>query len=179
MSDSVTPWTAARQALLSFTTSQSLLKLMSIESVMPSNHPALCRPFLLLPSIFPSNRVFSNESALCIRWPVYWSFHISPSNECSGLIFFRIEPIILANKHRRSESGLLLGVLNLSIWVDGDTINWAGKELQAIASEARWRSELVSRKSRERMFPQGRSCVVQRSATPDDTEKNGSGAQER
>ena len=96
MSDSVTPWTAARQALLSFTTSQSLLKLMSIESVMPSNHPALCRPFLLLPSIFPSNRVFFDESVLHIRWPKYWSFsfHISLSKEYSGLISFRIDWLI-------------------------------------------------------------------------------------
>ena len=88
-----TPWTAARQASLSITTSWSLLKLMSIESVMPSNHLILCRPLLLLPSIFPSNRVFSNESALLIRWPKYWrfSFNVSPSNEHSGLISFRMD----------------------------------------------------------------------------------------
>ena len=72
-----TPWTAARQASLSITNSWSLLKLMSIESVMPSNHPVLCHPLLLLPSIFPSIRVFSNESALCIRWPKYWSFNFN------------------------------------------------------------------------------------------------------
>ena len=91
MSDSVTPWTAARQAPLSFTISWSLYKLMSIESVMPSNHFVLCHSLLLLPSIFPSIRVFSNESALCIRWSKYWSFSfsISPSNEYSGLISFR------------------------------------------------------------------------------------------
>ena len=78
-----TPWTAARQDSLSITNSQSLLKFMSIELVVPSNHLILCRPLLLLPSIFPSIRVFSNESALCIRWPKYWSFSfsISPSNE--------------------------------------------------------------------------------------------------
>ena len=89
----MTPWTAAHQASLSITNSRSLLKLMSIESVMPSNHFILCRPLLLLPSIFPSIRVFSNESALCIRWPKYWSFSfsISPSNECSGLISFRMD----------------------------------------------------------------------------------------
>ena len=88
----VTPWTAARQDSWSFTISQSLLKLMSNESVMLSNHLILCHP-LLLPSIFPSIRVFSNESALCIRWPKYWSFSfsISPSNEYSGLISFRID----------------------------------------------------------------------------------------
>ena len=88
----VTPWIAARQASLSITNSQSLLKLMSIESVMPSNHLILCRP-LLPPSFFPSIRVFSNESVLPIRWSKYWSFsfHISPSNECSGLISFRMD----------------------------------------------------------------------------------------
>ena len=88
----VTPWTAARQASLSLTISWSLLKLVSIESVMPSNHLILCRPFLLLPSIFPSITIFSNESALCIRWPKYWSFSfgISPSNEYSGWICFFI-----------------------------------------------------------------------------------------
>ena len=89
----VTPWTAACQASLSITNSQSLLKLMSIESVMPSNHLILCHPLLLPPSIFPSIRVFSSESALCIRWPKYWSFSfsISPSNEHPGLISFRMD----------------------------------------------------------------------------------------
>ena len=88
-----TPWTATRQASLSITNSWSLPRLMSIESVMPSNHLILCHPLLLLRSIFPSIRVFSNESALCIRWPKYWSFsfNISPSNEHSGLISFRID----------------------------------------------------------------------------------------
>ena len=87
-----TPWTAPHQASLSITTSWSLLKIISIVSVMPPNHLILCRP-LLLPSIFPSIRVFSNESALCIMWPKYWSFsfNISPSNEYSGLISFRID----------------------------------------------------------------------------------------
>ena len=87
-----TQWTAVHQASLSISTFQSLLKLMSIESVMASNHLILCCPLLLLPSIFPSIRVFSNESALHIRWPEYWSFsfNISPSNEYSGLISFRI-----------------------------------------------------------------------------------------
>ena len=89
----MTPWTAARQASLSFTIFQSLLKLMSIDSVMPSNHLILCCPLLLLPSIFPSIRVFSNESALRIRWPKYWSFSFSigPSNEYSGLVSFRMD----------------------------------------------------------------------------------------
>ena len=89
----VTPWTAARQASLYITNSWSPPKFMSIESVMPSNHLIFCSPLLLLPSIFPSIRVFSNESALCIRWPKYWSFSfsISPSNEHPGLISFRID----------------------------------------------------------------------------------------
>ena len=88
-----TSWTTAHQGSLSITNSQSPPKLMYIESVMPSNHLILCRPLLLLPSIFPSIRVFSNESALNIRWPKYWSFslNISPSNEHSGLISFRID----------------------------------------------------------------------------------------
>ena len=89
----VTPWTAAHQASLSITNFQSLIKLMSIESVMPSNHLILCRLLLLLPSIFPSIRVFSNESVLHIRWPKYWSFsfNISPSNEYSGLSSFTVD----------------------------------------------------------------------------------------
>ena len=89
----VTPWTAGCQASLSITKPRSSLKLMSIESVMPSNHLILCRPLLLSPSVFSSIRVFSNESVLCIRWPKYWSFSfsISPSNEYSGLISFRMD----------------------------------------------------------------------------------------
>ena len=93
----VTPWTAARQAFLSITNSRSLLKRMSIESVMPSNHLILCPPLVLPPSIFPSIRVFSNESALLIRWPKDWSFtfSISPSTEFSGLISFRMDRLDL------------------------------------------------------------------------------------
>ena len=93
MSDSATPWTTACQACLSITNSRSLLKLMSIELVMPSNHLVLSHPLLLQPSIFPSIRVFSKELVLCIRWPKYWSFSfsISPYNEYSGLILFRID----------------------------------------------------------------------------------------
>ena len=89
----VTPWTAAHQATLSITNSWSLFKFMSIKSVIPSNHLILCHPLLLLPSIFPSIRVFSNESAVCIRWPKYWSFSFSISlfNEHSGLISFRMD----------------------------------------------------------------------------------------
>ena len=90
---SATPWNAARQASLSITNSQSLLKLISIKLVMPSHHLILCRPLLLLPSIFPGIRVFSNESVLHIRWPKYrsFSFSISPSNEYSGLISFKMD----------------------------------------------------------------------------------------
>ena len=93
LSDSAIPWTAVYQASLSITSSRNLAKLMSIESVMPSNHLILCRPLLFLPSIFPSISVFSNKSVLCIRWPKYWSISISisPSNEYSGSMSFRID----------------------------------------------------------------------------------------
>ena len=103
-----TPRTAARQASLSITNSQSLPKLMPIESVMPSNHLILCRPLLLLPSIFPSIMVFSNDSALRIRWPKYWSFsfNISPSNEHPGLISFRIDWIRSTLIRKPYKSGL-------------------------------------------------------------------------
>ena len=106
ISDSVTPWTAARQASLSITNSQSLLRLTSIESVMPSNHLILCRPLLLLPSIFPSLRVFSNESALHISGPKYWrfSFNLSPSNEHPGLISFRMDWLDLLAVQRTLKS---------------------------------------------------------------------------
>ena len=113
-----TPWISACQASLSFTISQSLLKLMSIESVMPSNHLNLCHPLFLLPSIFPSITVFSNDLALRIRWPKYWSlsFNISPSNEYSGLVSFRIDwfhhlavqgTLKSLLQHRRSKSSFL------------------------------------------------------------------------
>ena len=102
----VTPWTAACQASLSFTISQSLLKLMSIESVIPSNHLVLCHPLLLLPSVFPGIRVFSNESDLRIMWPKYWSFSfsISPSKEYSEIISFRIDWFDLLAVQYRGES---------------------------------------------------------------------------
>ena len=107
-----TPWTAALQASLSITNSRSLLKLMSTESVMPSNHLILCHTLLLLPSIFPSIRVFSNESVLHIRWPKYWSFSfsISPSNECSGLISFRMDWVDLL-----AVQGTLESLLNTTV----------------------------------------------------------------
>ena len=106
MSNSVTPRTAAHQASLSITNSWSLLKLMSIELVMPFSHLILCRPLLLLPSIFPNIRVLSNESALRIRWPKYWSFSfsISPSNEYLGLISFRMDWLDLLAVHRTLKS---------------------------------------------------------------------------
>ena len=105
-SDSVTPWTAAHQASLSITTSWSLFKLMSIESVLSSYHLILCRTLLLLPSIFPTIRVFSNESVLCIKWPKYWtfSFNISLSNEYSGLISFRMDWLALLSVQETLES---------------------------------------------------------------------------
>ena len=102
----VTPWTTAWQASLSITNSQSIPKLMSIESVMPSNHFILCRALLLLPSIFRSIRVSSNESALHISWPKYWSFSISPSNEHSGLISFRMDWLDLLAVQGAQESSL-------------------------------------------------------------------------
>ena len=111
MSNSETPWTAGRQASLSFTISWSFLKLMSIELVMPSNHLILCCPLLLSLSIFPSIRVFSNASALHIRWPKYWSFsfNISPSNEYSRLISFRMDSLdLLAVPRDSQESSLTL-----------------------------------------------------------------------
>ena len=105
-----TPWTAAHQASLSITDSRSLLKLMSIEWVMPSNHFILCRPLLLPPSIFPSIRVFSKKSVLRIRWTKYWSFSISPSNEYSGLISLSIDWFDLLTVQATLESS------NTTVW---------------------------------------------------------------
>ena len=115
----VTPWTAACQVFLSISNSRSLLKLMSIESLTPSNHLILCHPLLFPPSVFPSIRVFSNDSILCIRWPKYWSFSfsISPSNEHPGLISFRMNWLHLLAvqgtlksllQHHSSEASMLL-----------------------------------------------------------------------
>ena len=103
---SATPWTAAHQASLFFTISRSFLRLMSMESVLPSNPLILCHPLLFLPSVFPSVRVFLNESALCISWPKYWSFsfNISPSNEHPGLISFRMDWLDLDRKSTRLNS---------------------------------------------------------------------------
>ena len=114
----VTSWTAARQASLSITNSRSPLKLMSIESVMPSNYLILCHTLLLLPSIFPSIRFFTNESALCIRWPKYWScsFSISPSSEYSGLISFRIDSLDLLSVQGTLRSFLQHHSLKASIF---------------------------------------------------------------
>ena len=114
-----TPWTEAHQVSLSITNSWSLLKLMSIELVMPSSHLILCRPLLLLPSIFPSIRVFSNESVLHIRWPKYWSFSfsISPSNEDLGLISFRMGWLDLLAVH-----GTLKSLLLWRLWTVNTTV---------------------------------------------------------
>ena len=118
----VTPWTAARQASLSITNSQSPPKPMSIESMMPSNLLILCHPLLLLPSIFPSIRVFSNESALRIRWPKYWSFslNISPSNEHPGLVF----EIILSKMLSRVMHFSHCASLALSLWNIQKSLSW-------------------------------------------------------
>ena len=145
-----TPWTAARQASLSITNSRSLLKLKSIESVMPSNHLILCCPLLLLPSIFPSIGVFSNESVLCIRWPKYWSFSfcISPSSEYSGLIFFRMDWLHLLAvqgtlksllQHHSSEASVLwpsaFFIVQLSHPSFGDKLVQAGTSAEEIRLE--------------------------------------------
>ena len=111
----MTPWTAARQASLPFTISWSLLKLMAIQSVTPSNHLIFCHPLFLLPSIFPRIRVFSNESALHIRWPKYQSFSISPPSEYSGLISFRIDWLDLLAVHGTLKSLLQHHNSNASI----------------------------------------------------------------
>ena len=122
-----TPWIAARQASLSITNSRSLPKLMSSESMMPSNHLILSHPLLLLPSIFPNIRVFSSESVLCIKWPKYWSFSFNPSNKYSGLISFRIDWFDLlavqglsrvSSNTREAQSGRrLLGTNGGSLWL--------------------------------------------------------------
>ena len=121
----VTPWTAARQASLIITNSWSLLKLMSIESVMPSNHLILCHPLLLLPSVFPSIRVFSNESFLHIRWPEYcsFSFSINPSNEYLRLISFRMSWLYLL-----AVQGTLKSLLQVSLIAGRFFTSWATRE---------------------------------------------------
>ena len=140
----VTPWTAAHQASLSITKSRSSPKLMSIESVMPSNHLILCHSLLLLPSIFPSIRIFSNESALCIRWPKYWSFsfNISPSNEHPGLISFR-------NKIKSPEiNPHIYGHLIFDKW--GKSIQW-GKD--NLLYKGCWENDSYMKKNEIRIFP--------------------------
>ena len=128
----MTPWTIARQASLSITNSWSLLKLMSIESMTPSNHLILCRPLLLPPSIFPSIRVFSNESVLCIRWPKDWcfSFSISLSNEYSVLVSFSIDWLDLLTvqeilksllQHHSSKASILCWVIEMPLEVSVST----------------------------------------------------------
>ena len=121
---SVTPRTAAHQASLSITNSWNLPKLLSIESVMPSNHLILCHPLLLLPSVFPCIRVFSNESVLCIRWPKYWSFSISLPNEYLGLISFRIDWFDLLAVQRTLKSLLQHTAIGLNIKIFFFTMYW-------------------------------------------------------
>ena len=167
-----TPWTAAHQTSLSITNSQSLLKLMSIELVMPSNHLILCHPLLLLPSIFPSIGVFSNELVLCIRWPKYWSFNfsISPSNEYSGLISLRMNQLDLLAvqgtlksllQHHSSKASILwrsaffMVQLSLPYMTTGKTIvltrrTFVGKVMSLLFNML---SRLV------RAFPQGASVI--------------------
>ena len=145
-----TPWTAALQASLSITNSLSLLKLMSIEWVMPSNHLILCRPLLLLPSIFPNIRVFSNESVLRIRWPKYWSFSlsISPSNEYSGLISFRIDwfdlpPVqgTLKSLPSHSSKGYILHHSD-SLWSNSHIHTWLLKNHSLDYMDLCWQSNV-------------------------------------
>ena len=135
------PWTAARQASLSITNSQSLLQLISIASVMPSNHLILCHPLLLTPSIFPSIRVFFNESVLLIGWPKYWSFSfsINPSNEHSGLISFRmdwLDPLAVQDTLKRKEMATHSSVLAWRIPGTGIRVPWtARRSNQSILKE--------------------------------------------
>ena len=175
MSDSLQPpWNATRQAPLSITNSQSLLKFMSIESVMPSNHLILYHPLLLPPSIFPSIRVFTNESYLCIRWPMYWSFsfNISPSNEYSGLISFRMDwldilavqrtPKSLLQHHSSKasilqRSGFFIVQLSHSYMTTGKTIamttqTFVGKEMYLLFN---MRSRLV-----KIFLPRGKHLLI-------------------
>ena len=144
-----TPWTAACQASLSITSSQNLLKLMSIKSVMPSNHLILCHPFLLLPSIFPSIRVFSNNSVLCIRWPKYWSFSfsISPSSEYSGLVSFRMDGLDLLAiqgtlksllQHHISKVSTLRPAQKLTKWDSKRFLSYIYKTFRKYGGKALW-----------------------------------------
>ena len=156
------PWTAARQSLLSFTISQSLLKFVSIESMMPSNHLILCHPLLLLPSIFPSITVFSSELALRFRWPKYWSFSFSssPSNEYSGLISFRIDWFDLLAVHGTLrvyssitvQKHLVLSLLNgpalISIYIRTSLVAQMVKNLPAMRET--WVQSLVQKDPLER-----------------------------
>ena len=181
----MTPWTAACQVSLSCTNSQSLLKLTSIVSVMPSNHLILCRPLLLPPSIFPSIRVFSNESVLLIRWAKYWSFRISPFNEYSGLISFNIDWLDLLEVqgtlksllHHHSSKASILGhsvffIVQLSIPLEKEMathsstlawkIPWIEKPggLQSIGSQRQTRLKRLSSSSSSKGmkgFPGGAS----------------------
>ena len=153
------PWIAARQVSLSITNSRSLLKLMSFESVMPSNHLILCHPLPLPPSIFSSIRVFSNESILCIRWPKYWSFSfsISPSNEYSGLIFFGMDWLDLLAVQGTLKSLLQHHSLNASML----SLDCGGRMIPSQSRERVMISGLIKITSDEsRAFPEKRWCWV-------------------
>ena len=143
----MTPWAPAHQASLLITNSWSLLKFMFIELVMPSNHLILSCPLLLLPSIFPSIRVFSNESVLCIRWPKYWSFSISPSNEYSGFISFRMDCFdFLAVKatlkslpqHHIQNTKILESGPITSWQIDGETMETVTDYYFGLQNHCRW-----------------------------------------
>ena len=147
-----TPWAAAHQASLSITNSRSLLKLISIQSVMPGNHLILCYPLLLLPSIFPSIRVFSNESILCIRWPKYWSFsfNIRPSNEHSRLISFRMDWLDLLAvqgtlrsllQHHSSKASILLHSAFFIVQLSHPYMT-TGKTIALIKMDFSWQSNV-------------------------------------
>ena len=140
-----TPWIAARHASLSITNSWSSLRLTSIESVTPSSHLILCHPLLLLPSIPPSIRVFSNETTLCMRWPKYWSFSISPSNEHPGLMSFRM--VLMKVKEETEKVGLKLNIQKTKItasgpitsWeIDGETVETVSDFFGGLQNHCRW-----------------------------------------
>ena len=150
MSDSATPWTAICQASLSFTISLSLLRLISIELMMPSNHLILCHLLLLFPSLFPSIRVFSDKSALHTRWPKYWSFSISPSYEYSGLISFRIYWFDLLAAHKVSVNTTLFGnrVLADVIKLEWGHIRLAWALVRYSCSYKKWRRDTETHKEK-------------------------------
>ena len=157
------PRTAAHQASLSFTNSWSLLKLMSIESVMPSDHLILCHTLLLLPSIFPSIRVFSNALALLIRWPKYWSFSISPSNKYPGLISFRMDWLDLLAVQGTLKSLLQPTVQKHQFFIAQPSL-WSNSHLYILDG---WEPQILAwRRPDRKLFPPGKSGVIERARRP-------------